>query len=147
MLVNGSLSLMSSSSLRFLSRDLIFVSATSVLCCMRVGLVARFNDVAVMCQSIYQRCGHLGVAEHARPFREAEVGRDYDTGVSQGRIVKHVPCKRSCILLLLKRSDSANTLMAGSAPLEFSLGRRTLILRGGCRLAARLKSALYKTCT
>lgn len=46
-----------------------------------VGLVARFNDVAVVCQPIQQRRGHLGVAKHTRPFREAEVGGDNHAGV------------------------------------------------------------------
>ena len=46
-----------------------------------IGLVARFDDVAVVCQPIQQRGGHLGVAKHTRPFREAEVGRDDYAGV------------------------------------------------------------------
>ncbi|MNL83966.1 hypothetical protein D3C87_2117710 [compost metagenome] len=46
-----------------------------------IGLVARFDDMAVVCQPIQQRCGHLGVAKHTRPFREAEVGGDDDAGV------------------------------------------------------------------
>ena len=46
-----------------------------------VGLVARFDDVAVVRKAIQQGCGHLGVAEHARPFGEAQVGRDHHAGV------------------------------------------------------------------
>ena len=46
-----------------------------------VGLVARFDDVAVVRKPIQQGGGHLGVAEHARPFCEAQVGRDHDAGV------------------------------------------------------------------
>ncbi len=55
-----------------------------------VGLVARFDDVAVVSQSIQQRSGHLGVAKHARPIREAEVGRDDHSGVlvQLGQLVK-----------------------------------------------------------
>ena len=34
-----------------------------------------------MCQPIQQRGGHLGVAKHTRPFREAEVGGDDHAGV------------------------------------------------------------------
>jgi hypothetical protein len=32
----------------------------------------------VMREAIEQRGGHLGVAEHARPFPESEIGRDDD---------------------------------------------------------------------
>ena len=46
-----------------------------------VGLVARFDDVAVVRQPIQQRRSHLGVAEYTRPFREAEVGGDEPAGV------------------------------------------------------------------
>jgi len=35
-------------------------------------LVARLHDVAVMRKSIEQCGGHLGVAEHARPFGEVQ---------------------------------------------------------------------------
>ena len=41
---------------------------------MRV--VARLHDVAVVGQPVQQRRGHLGVAEHAGPFGEAQVGSD-----------------------------------------------------------------------
>ncbi|MNM89790.1 hypothetical protein D3C81_1020270 [compost metagenome] len=37
--------------------------------------------MAVVCQPIQQRSGHLGVAKHALPFRDAEVGGDDDAGV------------------------------------------------------------------
>ena len=33
-----------------------------------------------MGESIEERGGHLGIAEHARPFAEGEVGRDEDRG-------------------------------------------------------------------
>jgi hypothetical protein len=33
-----------------------------------------------MRETIEQRGGHLGVAEHARPFAEGEIGRDDDGG-------------------------------------------------------------------
>jgi hypothetical protein len=70
-----------SSSLRFRFRDLFFVWATRLLCLQAVGLVARFDDLAVVCRPIQQRRGHLGVAEHIRLFRESEVGGDDHTGV------------------------------------------------------------------
>jgi len=31
-------------------------------------------------EAIEERCRHLGVAEHAGPFAEAEIGRDDDAG-------------------------------------------------------------------
>ena len=40
------------------------------------AVVAGLNDVAVMCQAIEQRSCHLGVAEHAGPFAEGEIGGD-----------------------------------------------------------------------
>lgn len=46
-----------------------------------VRLVARLNDVAVMGESVEQRSGHLGIAEHVRPFGEAQVGGEDDAGV------------------------------------------------------------------
>ena len=45
------------------------------------GLVTGFDDVAVVGQPIQQGGGHLGVAEHARPFGEAQVGGDHHAGV------------------------------------------------------------------
>ena len=44
------------------------------------ALVAGFDDVTVMGQAIEQRGGHLGVAEDARPFGEAEVGGHHHRG-------------------------------------------------------------------
>jgi hypothetical protein len=42
------------------------------------AVIAGFDDVAMMGQAIEQ-CGcHLGVAEHARPFTEGQVGGDDD---------------------------------------------------------------------
>jgi hypothetical protein len=43
-------------------------------------VVAGFDDVAVVGQPIEQRGGHLGVAEHARPFAEGQIGGDDDRG-------------------------------------------------------------------
>ena len=37
-------------------------------------VVAGFNDIAMVGQGVEQRGGHLGIAEHARPFAEGEVG-------------------------------------------------------------------------
>ena len=51
----------------------------------RVGLeaeaiVAGFKDVAAMGEAVEQRRRHLRVAEHRRPFAEAQVGGDDDAG-------------------------------------------------------------------
>jgi len=42
------------------------------------GLVARFDDLAVMGEAVEERRGHLCVAEDGRPFTECEVGGDDD---------------------------------------------------------------------
>src|SRR5208283_1595754 len=42
------------------------------------AFVAGLGDVAVMGEAIEQGGGHLGVAEHRRPFGEGEVGGDDD---------------------------------------------------------------------
>ena len=42
------------------------------------ALVYGLQDVAVMREPVEERGGHLGVAEHAGPFAEAEVGGDND---------------------------------------------------------------------
>lgn len=46
-----------------------------------VRLVAGFDDVAMMCEAIQQGRGQLGVAKHARPFGEAQVGGDHHARV------------------------------------------------------------------
>ena len=43
-------------------------------------VVAGLDDVAVMGQPVEQRGGHLGVAEHAGPFSEGEIGGDDHLG-------------------------------------------------------------------
>ena len=43
-------------------------------------VVAGLNDLAMVGQPVEQRGGHLGVAEHAGPFAEGEVGCDDDRG-------------------------------------------------------------------
>ena len=43
-------------------------------------VVAGLDDIAVMSEAIEQRGGHLGIAEHAGPFAEGEVGGDNDRG-------------------------------------------------------------------
>ena len=48
---------------------------------MRFAGATYFHDLAVVCQPIQQRGGHLGVAKHTRPFREAQVGGDDHAGV------------------------------------------------------------------
>ena len=42
------------------------------------AVVTGLDDVAMVSQAVEQRGGHLGVAEHARPFSECEVGGDDD---------------------------------------------------------------------
>jgi hypothetical protein len=44
------------------------------------AVVSGLDDVAVMGQAVEQGGRHLGVAEHARPFTEGEVGGDEDRG-------------------------------------------------------------------
>ena len=46
-----------------------------------VAVIAGFDDVAVVGQPIEQGGGHLRVAEHGRPLREAQVGGDEDAGL------------------------------------------------------------------
>ena len=42
------------------------------------AVVAGLDDVAMVGQAVEKRGGHLGVAEHARPFSEGEIGGDDD---------------------------------------------------------------------
>ena len=42
------------------------------------AIVARLDDVAMVSQAVEQRGRHLGIAEHAGPFTEGEIGRDDD---------------------------------------------------------------------
>ena len=42
-----------------------------------IGLVAGLDDVAVVGQVVQQRRGHLGIAEHAGPLDERQVGGDH----------------------------------------------------------------------
>ena len=42
------------------------------------GVVACLDDLAVVCEPVEQRGGHLGVAEDGRPFAEGEIGGDDD---------------------------------------------------------------------
>jgi hypothetical protein len=44
------------------------------------GLVAGFDDLAVLGQAVEECCGHLRVAEDGRPFGECEVGGDDNRG-------------------------------------------------------------------
>jgi hypothetical protein len=44
------------------------------------AVISGFDDIAVVGQPIEQRGRHLGVAEHARPFTEGEIGGDDDGG-------------------------------------------------------------------
>jgi hypothetical protein len=43
-------------------------------------VVAGLDDVAVVGQPVEQRSRHLGIAEHAGPFSEGEIGSDDDGG-------------------------------------------------------------------
>lgn len=44
------------------------------------AVIACLEDVAVMGEAIEQGSGHLGTAEDAKPFAEAEVRCDHDAG-------------------------------------------------------------------
>ena len=44
------------------------------------AVVAGLDNVAVVGQPVEQRGGHLGIAEHAGPFAEGEIGGDDDGG-------------------------------------------------------------------
>jgi len=46
-----------------------------------VGVVAGFQDVAVVGDAVQEGCGHLGIAENMCPFREAEFGGDDQRGL------------------------------------------------------------------
>ena len=46
-----------------------------------IGLVAGFDDVAVMRQTVQQCRCHLGIAKDMGPFPEGQVRRDDHTGV------------------------------------------------------------------
>jgi hypothetical protein len=48
------------------------------------AVVARLDDVATVSQAVEQCGGHLGVAEHAGPFTEGEIGGD-DNGPTDKR--------------------------------------------------------------
>ena len=39
------------------------------------AVVAGLDDVAMMSETVEQSCGHLRIAEHARPFAERQIGR------------------------------------------------------------------------
>ena len=45
------------------------------------AVISGFDDVAVVGQAVQQGGGHLGVAKHARPLAEGEIGRDDDRGL------------------------------------------------------------------
>ena len=44
------------------------------------AVVTGLDDVAVMGQAVEERGRHLGIAEHAGPFAEREIGGDDDGG-------------------------------------------------------------------
>ena len=44
------------------------------------AVVTGLNDVAVVGEAIEERGRHLGIAEHAGPFPEGEIGSDDDGG-------------------------------------------------------------------
>lgn len=43
-----------------------------------VAVVAGFQNMAVMRESVQQRRGHLGISEHIGPLAKAQVGGDHD---------------------------------------------------------------------
>lgn len=45
------------------------------------AVVSGFEDVAMVGEPVEQRGGHLGVAEDAGPFAEAQIGANDDAGV------------------------------------------------------------------
>ena len=45
-----------------------------------VAVVAGLDDMAVMGKPVEQCGGHLGIAEDAGPFREAQISRNHDAG-------------------------------------------------------------------
>ena len=45
------------------------------------AVITCLDDVAVMGDAIEQRGGHLGIAEHGRPFAEGQVGGDDHRGL------------------------------------------------------------------
>jgi hypothetical protein len=44
------------------------------------GLVSWFHDLAVVGQAVEQRCRHLGITKHGRPFTEGKVRGGDDRG-------------------------------------------------------------------
>ena len=46
-----------------------------------VAVVTGFDDMAMTSQPVEQRSCHLRITEHGLPFREAQIGRDDDTGL------------------------------------------------------------------
>ena len=46
-----------------------------------VGLIAGFNDVAVMGEPVQQCRGHLGITEDSGPLGKRQVGGDQNAGV------------------------------------------------------------------
>ena len=45
------------------------------------AVITGLDDVAMMGDAVQQRGGHLGIAEHGRPFAEREVGGDDHRGL------------------------------------------------------------------
>ena len=65
-----------------------------------IGIVARFEDLAVMGEAVEQGSGHLGIPEHPHPFAEAEIGRDDERGLlvklgSPGETARHSRSRRT----------------------------------------------------
>jgi len=42
------------------------------------AVIAGFDDVAMVSEAVEQHGCHLGIAEHAGPFAEGEIGGDHD---------------------------------------------------------------------
>ena len=62
-----------------------------------ITVVACFDDMAMMGEPVQQRRGHLRVAEHTGPLREAQIGRNDDAGALR-ELAEQVEQQRSADL-------------------------------------------------
>ena len=65
-----------------------------------VGIVAGFDDMAMMGQPIQKRRGEFGITEYAAPFGEGQVGRDDD---ARSLIEPREQVKQQCSARLRER--------------------------------------------
>ena len=73
------------------------------------ALVAGLDDVAMVGETVEQGHGHLGVAEHARPFAEGEIGRDDDRGLLVAAETPTIKLS-SCILVTSNACGSSRRI-------------------------------------